>query len=158
MFFFNFCCSSTVHALVAMLHDWYKLTDDSTSGRYIRILLVDYTKAFDRIDPNIFVHKLIALDVSQTLIALICSFLTSRRQRVKIGKFTFSWLDIWGNVPQGTLLGVLLFLIMINDLRLELPTYKFVDDTTVYEACTDQSTSIQSAANRICDLKPKRSW
>ena len=96
--------SSTVHALVAMLHDWYKLTDDSTSGRFVRILLVDYTKAFDRIDPNILVRKLIALDISPTLISWICSFLTSRRQSVKIGNLTSPWLEIWGNAPQGTLL------------------------------------------------------
>ena len=110
----------------------------------VRILLVDYSKTFDSIDPNILVQKLEALDKSFTLLAWICSFLSSRKQRVKIGNVISSWRDILGNVPQGTLLGTILFLLMINDLRIELPTYKFVDDTLRYTKC---ATIINIIAN-----------
>ena len=58
-------------------------------------------------------------------------FLMNRHQRVKIGQSTTSWPEIWGTVPQGTLLGVLFFLCMINYLRTECHAIKYVDDTTI---------------------------
>ena len=127
--------SSTVHPLLTMVNDWYKQTDDSRKGNIVRILLIDYAKAFDRINPHILINKLRQLSVPEFLINWISAFLSNRRQGVSIGTFQSSILDIWGNVPQGTLLGILLFLIMINDPYTELPTIKFVDDTTLYEVC-----------------------
>ena len=144
--------SSTVHALVHMLHDWYLNTDNSSSKQFIWILLIDYSKAFDRINPLILIDKLKALQVPDVLLNVISSFLTGRRQRVKIGKNISDWLEIWGNTPQGTLLGVLLFLLMINDLSLNLPTFKFVDDTTTYNVTNDEnSNALQVAANQVYD-------
>ena len=58
-------------------------------------------------------------------------------------------LDILGNVPQGTLLGILLFLIMINDLETDLPTCKFVDDTTLFQVCQGQQSKLQDSASQI---------
>ena len=50
---------------------------------------------------------------------------------------------------QGTLLGVLLFLIMINDLKHDIPTVKFVDDTSAYDASNSESHGLQVAATSI---------
>ena len=142
--------SSTTHALVNMVHEWYRATDDSTSRTYIRVLLLDYAKAFDRIDPYLLIDKLKLLNIPDTLINLVKSFLTNRRQRVRIGETLSDWIEIWGNTPQGTVLGVLLFLIMINDLKIEQPCFKFVDDTTVYEITNTRSpTKLQETTNKI---------
>jgi len=62
-----------------------------------------------------------------------------RRQRVKIGQSTSEWLDIWGTVPQGTLIGVLCFIDLINDLTTTSRTIKYVDDTTLYHITNDPS-------------------
>ena len=67
--------SSTVHALVLMLHDWYLNTDNSSSKQFIRILLIDYSKAFDRINPLILIDKLKALQGPDVLLNVISSFL-----------------------------------------------------------------------------------
>ena len=59
-------------------------------------------------------------------------------------------LQIWGTVPQGTTLGVFLFILMINDLCTNVPTFKYVDDTTIYNISNDPSnTECQSAMNKI---------
>ena len=132
---------STVHALIDMMHVWYSETDDSSKEKYIRILFLDFQKAFDRINPNILLAKLKLVNIPDILVRWIAAFLEGRKQRVKIGNYYFDWLEVWGNVPQGTILALLLFLIMINDLASPTPTYKFVDDATLYEICQQRKNS-----------------
>ena len=130
-----------------MMHDWYSRTDNSKDRNFIHTVLVDYSKAFDRIDPNILLHKLRNLNIPNFLLHWICDFLSQRSQRVKIGDILSQKLDVWGTVPQGTKLGVFLFILMINDLE---STFKSVDDTTVYTITNDTtSTSLQSAMDKI---------
>ena len=60
------------------------------------------------------------------------------------------WLAINGGVPQGTKLGPILFLVMINDLRLAMPTMKYVDDTTIFETIPRNSVSyLQTQADAL---------
>ena len=136
----------TTHALILMLHEWLKDTDDSRKKNFVKVVLLDYAKAFDHIDANILIRKLEAMIIPDPLLRWIESFLTNRRQRVKIGSTISEWLEVWGTVPQGTLIGVLCFLCMINDLQTPCPTIKYVDDTTVYKATNDtQDMSLQAA-------------
>lgn len=67
---------------------------------------------------------------------------------MKIGTVVSEWCEIWGTVPQGTLLGVLCFVAMINDLKTSCTTIKYVDDTTVYNITNVvQDTSLQEAVD-----------
>lgn len=120
-----------------MLHEWLKGTDDWRKQNFIRVVLLDYAKAFDHIDPNILIRKLEAMNIPDPLLRWIESFLMGRRQRVKIGSVTSDWIEVWGTVPQGTLIGVLCFLCMINDLETDCTTIKYVDDTTIYKITND---------------------
>lgn len=141
---------STVHALVEMCHDWYGETDDCAKKNYIHAVLIDYSKAFDRIHPNILLEKVMQFNIPSFLLHWVADFLFNRTQQVRIGRFLSSTLDIWGTVPQGTKLGVLLFLLMINDLRTDVPTYKYVDDTTLYKISKDPSdSSLQKAVDYV---------
>jgi len=92
----------TTHALNIMLHEWLKGTDNSNNKNFVHVVLLDYAKAFDHIDPNILMKKLEAMDIPDPLLRWLESFLTDRKQRVKIGSTLSDWLDIWGTVPQGT--------------------------------------------------------
>ena len=70
--------SSTCHALVKLLHEWASDTDDSKTNKFVHVLLLDYSKAFDRINANILLDKLKNYNVPDFLIALIESFLSDR--------------------------------------------------------------------------------
>ena len=89
------------------------------------------------------------MGVCNILIRWICCFLQNRQQFVRIQNQDSELVDIWGNVPQGTLLGIILFLVMINDLALLCPSIKFVDDTTTYELANSniETNLIQKAAD-----------
>ena len=138
--------SSTIHALVELLHHCYHNTDGSK--KYARLLLLDYTKAFDLINHHILMNKLELLDLPPFLLKWVAAFLTNRRQQVRIGNHSSDWMNLKGGVPQGTRLGPVLFILMINDLQLKsCMTYKYVDDTNILEISKDpQSVSLQIAA------------
>ena len=121
---------STTHALVDILHNWNAALD---SGSSIRAVFVDYAKAFDHVDHSILITRLITLGVPAYIIRWIFSFLDKRQQRVKIGTILSTWLQLNGGMPQGTWLGPLTFVILIDGLRLECLVHKFIDDTTASE-------------------------
>ena len=121
--------SSTTHALVHLLHNW--LSDLEEPNTFIRTCMIDFSKAFDRIDHNILIDKLRLLNVTPVLLNWCASFLRQRQQRVKLQNCTSNWRTINAGVPQGTKLGPLFFLIMINDLVSQVPLYKYVDDSAL---------------------------
>ena len=80
------------------------------------------------------------MGVHPVLINWIANFLTDRKQRTRIENHYSSWKTINPGVPQGTKLGPLLFLIMVNDLSVSPDTVKFVDDTTIWEIIRKSQT------------------
>ena len=121
---------STTHALVDALHHWHSAVDSRQS---VRTIFVDYAKAFDHIDHNILVAKMVEFGLPDVIIRWICSFLTDRRQRVKIGDVFSGWQMVHAGMAQGSYLGPLTFIILIDSLKPACLTHKFVDDTTLSE-------------------------
>ena len=74
-----------------MMEDWRKSLDDR---KYVGAVLIDLSKAFDCMPHNLLLAKLQAYGLSNEAITLMRSYLTGRRQRVKIGSTTSAWLDI----------------------------------------------------------------
>ena len=129
-----------------MTDQWFKETDNL--GTFERIILLDFSKAFDHINHNILLDKLASLDVHPIALRWVAAFLLDRLQRVKIGENMSSWESPNGGVPQGTYLGPTLFTKMIQDAPSEVPLVKYVDDSTLSHGCqTPACTKIQSAVD-----------
>ena len=111
--------ASTADALVEMINRWSEATDKL--DHYIRVALLDFSKAFDLINHNILLLKLKQYDLPPHIRRWIATFLLDRTQQVKIGNNFSPPGHPKGGVPQGTLLGPKCILVYINDLETPVP-------------------------------------
>jgi len=112
---------STVHAITAILHTWMSSID---SGNSVRIVFVDFRKAFHLVNHNILFSKLIKHNIPHFLLCWFGSYLTGRQHRVRTSQ-SLSWKELKGAMPQGSWLGPLSFLVLINDLSTGCPVHKY---------------------------------
>lgn len=109
------------------------------SGDNVEIVYLDFAKAYDRISHSILIRKLFLMGVRGNTLKWIQDWLTNRRQRVRISNSLSEWDTVLSGIPQGSMLGSLLFIIYIWDLNVDNLTdpkiltqvYKYVDDTKV---------------------------
>ena len=113
-----------------MVHTWCEATDKPDT--FVRVLLVDYSKAFDHINHEILIAKLYGMGLPAYLVRWMAAFLIDRQLSVKIGDTVSSIGYPNGGVPQRTLSGPKNFLVQINDLQTPCPMFKYVDDSTVF--------------------------
>ena len=123
--------TSTTHALVDLLQNWHNIIH---TNKTVRILYIDFRKAFDSVNHVILLDRFRELGVHPVLISWLHSFLYQRQQRVKIGDEVSSWLTMKGAVPQGSWLGPLCFIVYVNKIEAEcgMRIHKYIDDITIY--------------------------
>ena len=122
---------STATALLDATNQWYFNIDN---GLVTSVIFLDLAKAFDTIDHNILLEKLRLCGVNDNSIPWFKAYLTGRQQRCQVNGFLSKGKPISCGVPQGSILGPLLFLIYINDLPCSLNCSKarmFADDTNI---------------------------
>ena len=98
------------------------------------VIYLDFAKAFDKVDHEILVHKLRQCGVLGKLVKWIEQFLTNRKQFVTINGFHSMLALVLSGVPQGSVLGLILFLVYINDIQCHLKgstAGSFADDTRI---------------------------
>ena len=139
--------------LVEVLEDWTKALENHDT---LDIMYLDFKKAFDSVPHQRLLHKLRCYGVTGKLLAWIESFLSDRRQNVILNGCTSDWTKVISGVPQGSVLGPLLFLVYINDLpeiaqgRIKM----FADDTKLYSTVS----SPQDRYNLQDDLDALVRW
>ena len=142
---------STESALILMIDSWLKAIND---GKFVGCLMVDFRKAFDLVDHNLLLQKLRLYKCDENSLQWFNSYLSNRTQMVSINYKVSSSESIKFGVPQGSILGPLMFLIFINDLPLVLDntitsTDLYADDTTVYDIQTNMQTLERNLQNSL---------
>ena len=94
------------HCLVAMLGKWKSATDNK---KLFGALLTDLSKTFDSLSYDLLIAKLSANEFNMSIMRFVHSYLKNRMQRTKINSEHSSWEEIMFGVPQGSILGSLLF-------------------------------------------------
>ena len=147
---------STQHALFKLLQRWQNELDNS--GLVVGTILMDLSKAYDCLPHDLIIAKFEAFGLSKSSLSLLLDYLTSRKQRVKIGSSYSTWNEIKRRVPQGSILGPLLFNPFINDIFMFIEKTEicnFADDNTIFDCVEDLSNILENLKH---DVKILLKW
>ncbi|KAK3790961.1 hypothetical protein RRG08_039822 [Elysia crispata] len=116
--------------LLEVINKWTEALDE---GKPIDAVYLDFAKAFDSVPHQRLILKIDSYSITSKVQSWIRAFLTNRRQRVSISGSVSEWSPVTSGVPQGSILGPVLFVIFINDLPDVLNSWcqMYADDTKV---------------------------
>ena len=132
---------STQQCLLVMIETWRKALDDK---KVAGAILTDLSKAFDCLSHELLIAKLEAYGFGKSALIFVYDYLKNRKQRTKVNGSYSSWKELLYGVPQGSILGPLLFNIFINDI------FFFLDKAKLANYADDNST--YTIENNILDL------
>ena len=132
------------------------ITNNLDKGDSVDVIFLDFAKAFDKVPHARLLQKISALGIQGKLHMWIKNWLQDRRQRVVLNGHISTWEAVGSGVPQGSVLGPLLFTIFINDIDENLTNrlLKFADDTKIL----GKVSSHQDAQSMREDLKKISKW
>ena len=138
---------STQHTFMVMIEKWKNSLDKKNK---VAALFMDLSKAFDTLNHGLLLAKLEAYGFSNFALKLMESYLTKRYQRTKVDKEYSPWSEIISGVPQGSILGPLLFNIFLNDIFLfpeKCYLSNYADDNTLYAIGNDMNEVNEKLSN-----------
>ncbi|KXJ11565.1 RNA-directed DNA polymerase from mobile element jockey [Exaiptasia diaphana] len=142
-------------ALLTLTEHWREELDNRKVNAAVAI---DLSKAFDCLPHELILEKLKFYGMNDKSVSLLQSYLTSRYQRVKLAQNFYTWMGVSAGVPQGSLLGPLLFNIFMNDLVFAIKNGRLInyaDDSKLYLSHKDP-IALQEGINQ--DLSNTTQW
>ena len=145
---------STINQLLSITTEIYQAFENYEETRAV---FLDISKAFDKVWHEGLIFKLKQNGINGTLINLIYSFLSNRKQRVVLNGYESDWEDVRSGVPQGSVLGPLLFLVYINDLTDNISSNMrlFADDSSLFAIVENTHETHEKLCN---DLSTISAW
>ena len=128
--------TGTEHMMVCLVDRILKLLDSTTDSTAVIAAMIEWSSASDRQDPTLAIKKFINLGVRGSLIPLLASYLEDRKMKVKFNGKISDEHSLIGGGPQGTLLGLIKYLIQSNDAAdcvSQEDRYKYIDDLSILE-------------------------
>ena len=142
---------SCQHVLIHLTEFWRQALDN---GEKVAMVAMDLSKAFDCMPHGLVIAKLKAYGFSSDACNLIMTYLHNRHQRVKIDGSVSPWVSINRGVPQGTVLGPLLFNIFLNDLfyvPMQSDIFNYADDNTLSKSGINCVNIIENDSTAACE-------
>ena len=149
---------SSLTALLVFLDDVSLSIDE---GKCTDAIYLDFSKAFDSVPHQYLINKLKSYGIGKPLITWLSAFLNGRQQIVKVGSSFSRRAEVLSGVPQGSILGPLLFLIYINDIDdsvFESSLIKFADDIRLYLSFPNLRSVVHGPNLLQNDLSRVLSW
>lgn len=133
----------------------FKFLDEiylNLNQNFNRKAIYRFKKAFDTVNHNILLNKISSLNVANNVQSLFKSYLSERMQQTFVNNILSTKLNVTTGVPQGSILGPLLFIIYLNDLAHLISNSKvifYADDTVLYHSSNQYSTSYNVLQNDL---------
>lgn len=132
--------------LSQLLQHYHLILKSLEAGRDVDVVYLDFAKAFDKVDLGILIQKLHTLGVRDRVLRWISNFLINRRQKVTIRGYVSRSEEVVSGVPQGTVLGPLLFLAHVSDIDRNIrnsTVSSFADDTRLLKSINTNDDRVQ---------------
>ena len=146
---------STSSALIYVIHDWMAHLDNNQE---VYSVFFDIRKAFDSVSHELLLTKLARIQVNPYIIQWVRCYLTGRSQMVVVGGGESSVLPVLSGVPQGSVLGPLLFIMFINDVTVQISPGStlslFADDMTLFRTIV----TVEDYWTLQCDVNALTTW
>ena len=117
---------------------------------------LDLSKAFDSISHKILLKKLKNLNFDEKALTMMESYLTQRHQKVTLPTCDSEWIQLYQGVPQGTVLGPLLFNIYVNDMQQTVTEncslIQYADDTMIFSSHSDAMQAVEKLNTNVKNL------
>ena len=147
---------TTQYALISLLEKWKKSLDNQG---YVCAVIMDLSKAFDSINYELLIVKLHAYGFTKSAIKLVHSYLNNKWHRTKINTTFRPWKELLTGVPQGSILGTLLFNIYINGLFFileEVRVSNYADDTSLHICDKDLPNLLNSLEHDTNEIEQRK--
>ena len=132
------------------------ITEAEMHGLPVDVLFLDYQKAFDTVPHRRLIQQVESFGITDKALKWIIEFLSDRRQRVRVNNNISSWKPVLSGIPQGSILGPILFILFVNDIPelIKSIILMYADDTKLISAILSDSPTNSLAS----DLKLLEEW